>query len=155
MPELDRLTHLVTHAMFGALPITHLDDQLVEFSHAQTFNDADRLEPKLWNEYLRMTLVSTSRPERVTLDVDLQYHWGQARAALPGIVIAEVKQPHRSQAPEFIYQMRQLGIRPMSYSKYAAGVYSLYTGVKTNNFKPQMRQVHKIMQGVHGHEYVH
>lgn len=26
IPELDRLTHLVTHAAFGALPITHLDD---------------------------------------------------------------------------------------------------------------------------------
>ena len=26
VPELDRLTHLVTHAMFGALPITQLDD---------------------------------------------------------------------------------------------------------------------------------
>jgi chemosensory pili system protein ChpC len=26
VPELDRLTHLVTHATFGALPITQLDD---------------------------------------------------------------------------------------------------------------------------------
>jgi hypothetical protein len=26
VPDLDRLTHLVTHAAFGALPITQLDD---------------------------------------------------------------------------------------------------------------------------------
>jgi hypothetical protein len=26
IPDLDRLTHLVTHATFGALPITQLDD---------------------------------------------------------------------------------------------------------------------------------
>jgi len=26
IPDLDRLTHLVTHAVFGALPITQLDD---------------------------------------------------------------------------------------------------------------------------------
>jgi hypothetical protein len=25
IPDLDRLTHLVTHAVFGALPITRLD----------------------------------------------------------------------------------------------------------------------------------
>jgi hypothetical protein len=26
VPDLDRLTHLVTHAAYGALPITQLDD---------------------------------------------------------------------------------------------------------------------------------
>ena len=26
VPDIDRLTHLVTHATFGALPITHIDD---------------------------------------------------------------------------------------------------------------------------------
>ncbi len=26
IPDLDRLTHLITHATYGALPITHLDD---------------------------------------------------------------------------------------------------------------------------------
>lgn len=26
VPDLDRLTHLITHATYGALPITHLDD---------------------------------------------------------------------------------------------------------------------------------
>ena len=72
--------------------VTHLNDQLVEFSHVHAFEDADNLEPKLWNDYLRMTLVSRDRPERVTLDVNLQYHWAQAYAVLPGIVIAEVKQ---------------------------------------------------------------
>ena len=26
VPDLDRLTHLITHATYGALPITHIDD---------------------------------------------------------------------------------------------------------------------------------
>ena len=135
--------------------VTQLDDQLLEFSQAQEFDHANSLKPKLWNEYQRITLVSKYRPERVTLDVSLKYTWGQAYVALPGIVIAEVKQTHRSQNAEFIHQMRSLGIRPMSYSKYTAGVYSLYSGVKANNFKPQMRQIHKVMQGAFNHEYTH
>lgn len=135
--------------------VTHLDGQLVAFSQAQAFNAAASLEPKLWNDYMRMTLVSIHRPERVTLDVGLSYTWGESSVELPGIVIAEVKQAHYSQDSAFIQQMRFMGIRPMSYSKYAAGVYSLYPGVKSNNFKPQMRHIHKLTQGVSANDYTH
>jgi hypothetical protein len=132
--------------------VAHLDGELIDFTQAHAPCDASALEPKLWNEYLRMTLVSKDRPERVTLDINLRYRWGELVSLLPGIVIVEVKQALRSQSAAFIQQMRRLGIRPMSYSKYAAGVYSLYGGVKANNFKTQRRRVHKVMQEVMDHD---
>jgi len=133
--------------------VTRLDEQMIDFALTHASPDSDFLEPKLWNEYMRVTLVSKDEPERVTLDLDLSYHWKDQCAELPGIIIVEVKQARRSQPSAFIRQMRRLGIRSTSYSKYAAGVYSLYDGVKTNNFKPQMRHIDKITQKVLHYEH--
>jgi hypothetical protein len=122
------------------------DEQIDEFVDAHVPVDAQDLEPKLWNRFLRITLVSKQRPERLTLDLNLKFGWGDAVATLPGIVIAEVKQERSSQQSDFIQQMRRLGVRPTQFSKYCAGVYLLYDGVKINNFKPRMRLVEKLMQ---------
>lgn len=126
--------------------VTRLDQPLIEFTHEHITCDAHQLEPKLWNDYVRLTLVSKQRPERVTIDLNLQYRWNESCIVLPGLVIIEVKQKSQSHAAEITHQLRRLRIRPHSYSKYAAGVYSLYDGVKVNNFKPQIHTVHKIMQ---------
>lgn len=109
------------------------------------FDTAD-LEPKLWNDYVRITLVSRQRAERLTLDFNLVFSWGDASVVLPGIAIAEVKQDHLSQQSAFIQQMRRLGVRPMALSKYCLGACLLYDHLKINNFKPRLRQVHKIMK---------
>lgn len=124
-----------------------LSEPVVEFLHANTPFDAHSLAPKLWNDYRRITLVSKQRPERVTLDVNLAYHWKDDCIAMPEIVIAEVKQARLSYESAFISHMRRLGIRPLSYSKYTAGVYSLYDTVKANNFKAQMRRINQVIQG--------
>ncbi|QPC82031.1 polyphosphate polymerase domain-containing protein [Phototrophicus methaneseepsis] len=114
--------------------------------------DSTRLEPKLWNDYRRLTLVGKTRPERVTIDLDLAFGWHDDFAELPGIAIAEVKQEKFSQDSAFIQQMRRMGIRSTSFSKYCSGVYLLYEEVKRNNFKPVMRQVSKLVEqeGLHG-----
>ncbi len=135
--------------------VTHLADPLIEFAHQHTTRAADALEPKLWNEYVRMTLVSKLRPERVTLDMNLRYQWKSDFVALPGLVIVEIKQLQHSQSAEIIQQMRRLNARPQSYSKYTAGVYSLYEDVKRNNFKSQIRVVNKVMQGMSQYEFAH
>lgn len=132
---------------------TRIEGHADEFVDIHTPFHAEDLEPKLWNDFVRMTLVSKYRPERLTLDLNLRFGWGDAYAAMPGIAIAEVKQERFSQQSDFIRQMRQLGIRPHRFSKYCAGVYMLYDNVKTNNFKSRMRMVDKLMQeeAVHGY----
>ena len=132
------------------MPIPGLTAQvqaaISSFIGAHTPLSADLLEPKLWNEYLRMTLVSEDRPERVTLDFHLKFGRGSTVVTLPGIAIAEVKREHLTQDSAFTQQMRQHGIHPASFSKYCAGVWMLYESIKVNNFKPQMHQLHKVIQ---------
>lgn len=135
--------------------VTDIPTQLDDFVSACTPYHAAMLEPKLWNDYMRLTLVSIQHQERLTLDLNVGFHWGAAAHALPGLAIAEVKQDHCSQNSAFIHEMKRLGVQPAGFSKYTAGVYSLYDGVKLNNFKPQIRHVSKIMQEELNHEFVH
>ena len=115
--------------------------------------DPDVLEPRLWNEYTRITLVSRRDRERLTLDLNLRYMCHQSHVAtgrsvvLPRVVIAEVKQDGLNRNSDFIGQMRAMGIRPLSFSKYCIGVAMLYEGVKHNNFKPNLRLVERLMRG--------
>ena len=130
------------------------DRQIDSFVDTNAPLDAQQLEPKLWNRFVRITLVSKYCPERLTLDLNLEFAWGDAYVSLPGIVIAEVKQERLSQRSDFIQQMRRLGVRPTRFSKYCAGVGALYDNVKVNNFKPRMRLVEKLMQEEWVYEHV-
>lgn len=134
---------------------TGFEAQIDEFIDAHVPIDAQELEPKLWNRFLRTTLVSKYRPERLTLDFNLEFGWADTVTALPGIAVAEVKQPRASQQSDFIQQMRRLGVRPARFSKYCTGICLLYDNVKTNNFKARMQLVDKLMQQKHIHEHVH
>lgn len=104
------------------------------------------LLPKLWNEYTRVTLVSLNEPERVTLDLNLQFRQGGQTMILPGLVIAEVKKNGPDHESAFIRHMRALLIRPTGFSKYCIGVSMLDAGVKHNSFKPQLRMVTDLIQ---------
>lgn len=126
---------------------TALDDNLQDFvDETLTDYQAAGLEAKLWNEYFRATLVGKQRSERVTLDFQVSFAWGDQQRCLDSLVIVEVKQDQRSQESEFVQRMKAIGLRPLSFSKYCAGVYLLYHGVKMNNFKPKMRRIQKLMQ---------
>jgi hypothetical protein len=117
--------------------------------------DADQLEPKLWNHYLRATFVSRRRRERLTIDINLAFGWDNTYVELPGIAIAEVKQEHRSPDSDFIQQMRKAGIHSTSFSKYCMGATVLYDHLKSNNFKPGLLRMQKVLQGELTHDLVH
>jgi hypothetical protein len=105
-----------------------------------------KLEAALLNTFQRITLVSTQGVERVTVDVGLLSLWNGAGASLAGIAIVEVKQDRCSTNSAFVRQMRALGARPTSFSKYCIGVSMLYPGVKHNRFKPQLRRIAKLLR---------
>lgn len=135
--------------------VTQLDEQAAQFVEAHAPVNGQELEPKLWNRFLRMTLVSKDRPERLTLDLNLEFGWGDAYVALPGIAIAEVKQERLSTHSDFSQQLRVFGIQPSRFSKYCAGIYLLYDSIKVNNFKMRMRLVDKLMQEELEHVHVY
>lgn len=123
---------------------TQFDDETEAFIHTHSPVEAYQLEPKLWTNYSRLTLVSNTQPERLTIDINLEFCFNDQSVHLPGIAIAEVKQEKFSLQSDFIRQMRALKIRPTSFSKYAMATASLYPHLKQNNFKPTFLQLQKI-----------
>jgi hypothetical protein len=105
------------------------------------------LMPRLWNGFSRITLVSTLRQERLTLDVSLRFLGEQRTVALPGVVIAEVKQARHAHTSDFMRLMRAHHLRSVGFSKYCIGVSLLYPDVKHNNFKAQHRSLARLMKG--------
>jgi hypothetical protein len=121
--------------------------------------DGGTLEPKLWNTFTRMTLVSKQHTctcvwrkccERVTLDIDLTFYATDRVARLDGLSIAEVKMDSSCPASPFLVQMRDQRIRPHGFSKYAMGVALLYDHVKKNALKPDLLWIDKMTKGAGG-----
>ena len=110
--------------------------------------DSRVLEPKIWNTFTRMTLVSKQLCERVTLDVDLTFYNNNRVVHLDGIAIAEVKMDKGHCVSPFLTQMRAQRIHPRGFSKYCIGVAMLYDQVKRNALKAKLLWLDKMTQGV-------
>lgn len=102
---------------------------------------------KITNRFYRITLLSKSEQERLTLDLDLRFMCPAGAFSLPGVAIAEVKQPRFSVDSAFMAAMRKAGYRPIRFSKYCVGVALAYPQVKRNAFKPLLRQIEKLVLG--------
>ena len=130
-----------------AQPVVHMTPEIQHWVGGVSPVPGGALEPKLWNTFKRLTLVSKHDCERVTLDVDLMFYFGGREVALDGLVIAEVKLDACTQASPFLAQMRARRIHPRGFSKYALGVAWLYDQVKRNALKPQRLWIEKMMKG--------
>lgn len=140
------------HRLPTAGLLTHLTPEASAFLNDSLPFAPLALRPALWDQYTRITLVSTSHSERLTLDLNLRFMRPEGNPSaeraltLPGVAIAEVKQDRLNRDSTFMAQMRTLGVRPISFSKYCAGVIMLYEGVKHNSFKAKMRVVERIIR---------
>lgn len=130
-----------------ARPVVDWTPQIGRWLEGVAPLDGSALEPKLWNTFTRITLVSRERCERVTLDVDLTFFNGEHAKALGGIAVAEVKRTAGHAESPFLAQMRAQRIRPQGFSKYCLGVALLYDQVKKNTLKPKMMQIEKLTRG--------
>ena len=109
--------------------------------------DAALLQPKLWVEYSRITLVSRHRKERVTIDINLSFNWNGQTINLPHLAIVEIKQDGFSRQSDIQQQLRLHHIQSTGFSKYCVGISLVYPEVKHNNFKSKLRIVEKLAQG--------
>jgi hypothetical protein len=130
--------------------VTTLPGETAEFLRGAYPYDVAELEPKLWVEYTRTTLVSRNHRERVTIDLDLGYAWNGQTISLPHVAIVEVKRDALSHQSEIERHLHAHQVRPTGFSKYCIGVSLLYPGVKHNNFKPKLRLVERL-GGSHVH----
>lgn len=122
-----------------------LDDETRHFLEKKTTLAHLSIEGRFWVDYRRMTLVSTTSAERLTIDFNLTFRADTNQISYPELVIAELKQ-ERVQASPFRTIMKQYGIRKGAISKYCFGVTSLYPAVKQNNFKRYWTSIRKTQQ---------
>lgn len=102
------------------------------------------LVPSVWVNYKRITLVSKTTPERLTLDTDLHFILNNEVFRMDGLVIAEVKQDKKVNSA-FIRQVRDRYIREGGISKYCLAVATTYKDVRKNTFKPKIITLQKIL----------
>jgi hypothetical protein len=103
------------------------------------------------NDFYRITLVSHSQTERVTLDYGLQFSSEESEEPLdlPGIAVAEIKFENHLSGSSIHTALRKFRIKPRRFSKYAIGMALLHPGLKQNRFKSRVRKVHQINESYH------
>jgi hypothetical protein len=131
------------------IPVTRFEQVLQEEQRAFVDNilgEKTDLEPKLWNVYKRITLVSRDKKERLTLDIDLKFSWEEENKEFDDIVIAELKQERLDRSSPFYQLMRKNGIRSYRLSKYCIGTIELHTKrkLKYNRFKKKLLKLKGI-----------
>lgn len=127
--------------------VTEMNGEALEWLEGVFPYNGRALEPRLWNTFTRLTLVSRECCERVTVDVDLAFYAGGRMVRMGGLAVAEVKTEQAGVGSAFTRQLRSLRIRPGSISKYCIGVASLYCGVKKNALKPKLLSMQKLCGG--------
>ena len=123
-----------------------LESNQMEFIEEETHLGLT-LEAKLWNSFSRITLVNQELPERLTIDCNLAFSFGEKNIPIDGLVICEVKQEKQNRHSPFMQEVKRRLIRPDSISKYSLGVTLLYPEVKSNNFKAKILKIRKIKNG--------
>ena len=122
---------------------TRLSDSSKEFIEKITGEDY-KLKTSLWNSFQRLTLVSKTAKERVTIDINLQFKIEQQRGNVDNIVIIEVKQERFDHNSTIVKALRSRGILKYGFSKYCIGMIKLYKDLKYNRFKPKLLKIKKL-----------
>lgn len=116
-----------------------------DFLHRQLIK-FNQLKPTMWNSFQRITLVSKSSKERLTLDFNIQFHMGEIKSDFDNLVIAELKQNNVDRNSPFYRLMKKEGIRPYRLSKYCMGSIAIYGQeyLKFNRFKKKLLFLNKL-----------
>ncbi|WP_406683095.1 polyphosphate polymerase domain-containing protein [Seonamhaeicola sp. MEBiC1930] len=123
---------------------TELSDNSIEFIKNTTQESFD-LEPIIWNEFNRITLVNIEGKERITIDLNLSFKINDAFKAYNNLVIIEVKQERFTRTSPVVKQLKLIQINPYKISKYCIGMISVYNDLKYNRFKSKLIKVNKLI----------
>lgn len=114
-----------------------------KFIADRTSYDPQTLKPSVLVKYTRITLLNKAINEKVTIDTNIVFSNGDTQHDLANVVIAEVKQAIKAGTPALTI-LKNLGLKPVSLSKYCLGVNYLYPALKKNNFKQKLITLRKI-----------
>jgi hypothetical protein len=109
--------------------------------------NGESLHPTVWNQFERITLVSQTTSERVTLDLGIQFEWQAGEVRIPGVVVCELKQERFDRTSAFFLHMRSIRSRPTGFSKYCVGAALLHPQLKRNRARPKLRMLATLAHG--------
>nr|WP_321451069.1 polyphosphate polymerase domain-containing protein [uncultured Carboxylicivirga sp.] len=103
-----------------------------------------QLSPGLYNSFSRLTLVNHNFKERCTIDFNLKFAHDNEILTLKDLVIIELKTGQRDIHSNLAIALRDMRIKPSSFSKYTMGRSLLDEKLKTNAIKPKLRNLKKL-----------
>ena len=121
-----------------------LSDRARQFIMENSPYDPETLNGQITTIFNRVTLVNKKLSERITIDLDLNFHNHLLEKRFPNISIIEVKQDKAEKNSLLKEKLRERKIMPNSFSKYCFGTVVTNNKVKTNNFKPGILKLNKI-----------
>ncbi|RTE55364.1 polyphosphate polymerase domain-containing protein [Arenibacter aquaticus] len=122
---------------------TNLSDESLNFIE-QVTQKSFELEPIIWNNFNRITLVHKTAQERLTIDFNLMFKFQDSTKTYDNLVIIEVKQQRFSRTSPVVHQLKKKQINPYSLSKYCIGMISMYHDLKYNRFKEKIIKINKL-----------
>ena len=122
---------------------TKLSSNSKDFIQKVTNRSFD-LEPIIWNEFNRITLVNKTAKERLTIDLNLSFKINNSFKTYNNLVIIEVKQERFTRTSPVVKELKSKQINPYSLSKYCIGMIGIYSDLKYNRFKKKVIKINKI-----------
>jgi hypothetical protein len=122
---------------------TRLDEDAAAFLAAHCPIPAVLLRPALWLTFRRATLLGDQAEERLTIDWEFEFRFGDRIGRWPQLAIVEVKQPRHHHDTPAVRALRDLGIRETAVSKYCVGIATLGSA-RANTFKPVVRELEHL-----------
>ncbi|MBS1547637.1 MAG: polyphosphate polymerase domain-containing protein [Bacteroidetes bacterium] len=125
----------------SSLPV-ELNAEQQAFAAAQS-GCTEPLFAVLDNSFHRYTLVHRERRERLTIDTGITFTHSKRQVALPGLVVAELKEARTGHGSPFATAMRRWAVPPTSFSKYCIGTALTDPTLKQNAFRPVLLQAER------------
>lgn len=122
---------------------TNLTTESKEFITESNINNL-LLEPSLYNNFSRMTLVNKNEPERITIDVDLSFSFRNDKKKFDKLVVVEIKQEGKRLNTTINRALKSMSILPTNFSKYCIGISNIIDNIKSNRFKEINLKINKL-----------
>ena len=114
-----------------------------EFIYNSQINDL-LLEPALYNNFNRITLVNKNYPERVTIDTNLSFKSANKEKIFDNLVVIEIKQEGKRLNTVMNKALKLMSILPTNFSKYCLGITNTFDNIKSNRFKEINLKINKL-----------
>jgi len=122
---------------------TNLTSESKDFITKSNINNL-LLEPSLYNNFSRMTLVNKNESERITIDVDLSFSFGTDEKKFDKLVVVDIKQEGKRLNTTINRALKSMSIWPTNFNKYCIGISNIIDNIKSNRFKEINLKINKL-----------